>query len=89
MNKIILITTKGCEGCAIARENIKSALTQTRKKISFEVRDVSEVTKKYIRTFGIRDFPAILFFSNEELKVKKEGSVPTVVILRWIDIHFK
>lgn len=88
MNKIILITTKGCEGCVIARNNIKEAIKSTSKKVSLEIRDCEEATKKYIRTFGIRDFPAILLFKDEELKVKHTGSIPTIVILRWIDIHF-
>lgn len=88
MNKIMLITTKGCQGCVIARNIIKDAISQTKKSITFEERDTTELTKKFLRTFGIVDFPAILFFKDEELKVKKIGSVPAVVILRWIDINF-
>ena len=88
MNKIMLITTKGCQGCTIARNSIKDAISQTKKSITFEERDTEEVKKKFLRTFGIADFPAILFFKDEELKVKKIGSVPSIVILRWIDINF-
>lgn len=88
MNKIMLITTEGCQGCAIARNSIKDAISQTKKSITFEERNSTEVKKKFLRTFGIIDFPAILFFKDEELKVKKIGSVPSIVILRWIDINF-
>lgn len=88
MNKIMLITTKGCQGCTIARNSIKDAISQTKKSITFEERDTDEVKKKFLRTFGIADFPAILLFKDEELKVKKVGSVPAIVILRWIDINF-
>ena len=88
MNKIMLITTEGCQGCVIARNIIKDAISQTKKSITFEERDTTELTKQFLRTFGIVDFPAILFFKDEELKVKKIGSVPAVVILRWIDINF-
>lgn len=89
MNKIILITTEGCEGCAIAKRNIEEAIKQSKKSIDFEIRDCKEVTKKYLRTFGIIDFPAILFFKDEEFKLKKVGSVPSIIVLRWIDINFK
>lgn len=89
MNKILLITTEGCEGCVIAKRNIEEAIKQSKKSITFEVRECKEVTKKYIRTFGIKDFPAILFFKDDEFKFKKIGSVPSVVVLRWIDINFK
>ena len=88
MNKIMLITTEGCLGCTIARNSINEAIKETKKSITFEDIDCKELTKKFLRTFGIVDFPAILFFKDEELKVKKIGSVPAVVILRWIDINF-
>lgn len=84
----MLITTEGCQGCTIARNSIKDAISQTKKSITFEERDSTEVKKKFLRTFGIADFPAILFFKDEELKVKKVGSVPSIIILRWIDINF-
>ena len=88
MNRIMLITTKGCEGCTIARNSIKDAISQTKKSISFEEIDVNEVNKKFLKTFDIEDFPAILFFKDKKLKFKRIGSVPSIVILRWIDINF-
>lgn len=84
----MLITTEGCLGCAIAKYNINEAIIQTKKSITFEEIDCKKLTNKFLRTFGIVDFPAILFFKDEELKVKKVGSVPAIVILRWIDINF-
>ena len=62
----MLITTKGCQGCTIARNSIKDAISQTKKSITFEERDTDEVKKKFLRTFGIADFPAILLFKDEE-----------------------
>ena len=88
MNRIMLITTKGCEGCTIARNSIKDAISQTKKSIAFEEIDVNEVNKKFLKTFDIEDFPAILFFKDKKLKFKRIGSVPSIVILRWIDINF-
>lgn len=88
MNKITLISTKGCEGCTIARNSIKDAISKTRKSITFEEKDITEVNKKFIKTFGIEDFPTILLLKDEKLKLKWTGSVPSIVILRWIDINF-
>lgn len=88
-NKILLITTKGCDGCTIAKRNIFQALSNTSKKINLEIRDCEELTKTYIRKLGIKDFPAIILLKDDEIKVKYVGSVPTIVILRWIDVHFK
>ena len=88
MNKIILITTKGCEGCTIARNSIKDAINQTKKSVTFEEKDTTEVSNKFLWLFKITDFPAILLFKDEKLKVRKIGSVPSIVVLRWIDVNF-
>ena len=84
----MLITTKGCLGCTIARNSIKDAINKTKKSITFEEVDCNDVSKKFLKLFEITDFPTILFFKDEKLKVKKIGSVPSIVILRWIDINF-
>ena len=89
MNKIILITTKGCEGCSVMRANTTHAVTTSRIDIEFEIKDVSELDKKALRTYGIKDFPTILFFKDNALKHKYIGSMPSIVITRWIDIYFK
>ena len=46
MNKIVLVTTKGCEGCNIMHKSIKQALDCTSKKIEYVVKDVTELTKE-------------------------------------------
>jgi len=88
MNKIVLITTQGCQGCIIARNSINEALAETNKDVTFEELDCKNVQKKYLKKFGITDYPAILFFRDDELKVKKTGSVPAIIILRWINLNF-
>lgn len=89
MNQIWLVTTKGCVGCKIMSNNIAEALSHTKKEISIRVKDVDELDKKTISTFGLTDFPTIMFFKNGELKFKSTGTVPYIVILRWIDVHLK
>ena len=89
MNKIVLITTKGCEGCSIMRYSINSALLYSSKEIEFEVKDVSEMsgTEKY--RLRLTDFPTTLFYKDGNLVRKEVGTRPYIVVLRWIDIDFK
>ena len=67
---------------------MKNAINQTKKSITFEEKDTTEVSNKFLRIFKIEDFPAILLFKDEKLKVRKIGSVPSIVVLRWIDVNF-
>ena len=89
MNKILLITTKGCDGCAVARNNIKQAIDASKKKIIFEEIDVSKVNKVFLRTLKVRDFPTTIIYKEDEVRVTWGGSVPVIVVQRWIDVHFK
>jgi thioredoxin-related protein len=86
--KIVLVTTKGCEGCSIMNRHIKEAI-ENKKDIAYSCKDRDDVGTKYTRTFSIRDFPTVLFFKDDTLIFKYTGSMPTVVINRWIDIYFK
>lgn len=89
---IILLTTAGCQGCSVMHSNTLEAVHMSHKDIEFKRVDMLKDTKEteqYCKKYNITDFPTILFFSNEELKYKYTGSMPVVVVLRWIDIHFK
>lgn len=88
MNKILLLTTKGCIGCEIMRNSITKAIDECKKEISFEQRDVLTLGSKFVRTFGIKDFPTVLFFKDKELTRKEVGTRPYIVVLRWINIDF-
>ena len=57
MNKIVLITTEGCEGCSIMRYSINSALLYSSKEIEFEVKDVSEINGAERHKLKLTDFP--------------------------------
>ena len=92
---IILLTTAGCQGCAIMHSNTLEAIHMSHKDIEYKRIDMlkdSKETEQYCKSFGVKDFPTILFFDNSKpagYKYKYTGSMPVVVILRWIDIHFK
>lgn len=89
---IILLTTAGCEGCQIMHQNTIEAIAMSYKPIEFKRIDLLKDTKEtenYCKEFEITDFPTILLFDGTNLKYKYTGSMPVVVVLRWIDIHFK
>lgn len=89
MNKIVLITTEGCVGCDIMKRSIKSAIEQTKVDITVEELDIKKVNYKFIRQFKVNDVPCVLFFKDNNYLFKKIGSVPAVVVVQWINVHFK
>ena len=89
MNKIVLVTTKGCEGCNIMHKSIKQALDCTSKKIEYVVKDVTELTKEEKSKLKTYDFPTTLFYKDARLVRKEIGTRPYIVVVRWIDVDFK
>ena len=89
MNKILILTTEGCEACDIAKRNVDMAIFQSNKEIETEVKDWHEEKREFLVKNKIKDFPAVLYFVDEGLVNKAVGSYPSVVYLRWIDMYFK
>ena len=89
MNKITLITSEGCLGCEVMKASIKSAIEETKVDITVETMDIKYTNKRFIRTFGITDTPCAIFFKDDKYLFKKIGSVPTVVVVQWINVHYK
>ena len=89
MNKILLITTKGCEGCSIMHKNIKQALDCTSKTIEYVVKDITELTKEEKSKLKTSDFPTTVFYKNNKITRKEVGTRPYIVVVRWIDVDFK
>lgn len=89
MNKIVLITTEGCEGCNIMRRNIQSAVRHTSKEVEFKVVDQNDISSKIKRTIVLKDFPTTIFVKDENMVRKEVGTRPEIMVLRWIDIDFK
>lgn len=88
MNKIVLITTKGCAGCDIMSANIQAAIIRAKQEIEFERKDVADINRAFIYKNRIKDFPTTLLLVNDVLKFKYSGTMPSIVVTRWIDIHF-
>lgn len=88
INKVILITTKGCAGCAIIRKLINEAIEMYRGKIDFEEKDISEVEKAFIRQHNITDFPTTVLVKNHNVVFKFSGTKPSIIIHRWFKVNF-
>lgn len=86
-NTIVLITTKGCEGCSIARRNIKEAISATNKNVVFREVDLRDVEKSFLVKQRIRDFPTILIYNRSTLRFKSTGSGPVIFYLRYFDLY--
>lgn len=88
--KIILYVISGCAACNIQKHNIEEALKQTKKKgIEFEVINLEDIPKREKRHLQINDVPVTCFYQNDVQVFHYEGSYPTTVINRWIDIYIK
>ena len=93
MKEILLITTKGCEGCNVMKHIIEQALIATKVK-GIKFRDVERKAflredRDFYNSLKLRDFPTIIFKKDGVLTRKEVGTRPLIVVLRWIDIDFK
>lgn len=89
MNKITLVTSEGCLGCQVMKSSIKAAIAKTKVDIDIEEIDISRVSKDMIRKFHIYDTPCAIFYKDDKYLFKKIGSVPSVVVVQWINVHYK
>lgn len=89
MNKIILITSEGCLGCEVMRNSINTAISKVKIAVDVEEKDITSLDKYFKRTFNVTDTPCMLLFKDNKFLFKKVGSVPAVVVIQWINVHFK
>lgn len=89
MNKILIITTEGCEACEIAKANINEAVNKSNVSINIDTEDWHKLTKKFIISNKIKDFPAALYMVDGNVVNKAIGTYPVVVYLHWIKLYFK
>jgi thiol-disulfide isomerase/thioredoxin len=89
MNRITLITSEGCLGCEVMRKSIKTAIEKTKANVYIDEMDINKVNRNFIKKFRIEDTPCALFFKDDKFLFKKIGSVPTVVVVQWINVHYK
>lgn len=86
--EILLITTKGCEGCKIQENLIKDAIKNSGLDITFDKADVNDCNKSWLRKHNATDFPTTMMFDDaNELKFQFSGTRPVIVIEQYIDVH--
>ena len=88
-NKIVIVTTEGCEACNIAEDNITAAVAQSSVDVDIEIKDFHEFSRQEQKNYKLRDYPTTLFFVDDNLVHKAIGTYPIPVYIRWIDIYFK
>lgn len=89
MNEIWIIVTEGCEGCRIARTLVNKACLLSTKEIKVDViNHLDEHYKTFIRTYGIKDFPTIVFIKNDVVMSIHTGTMPVPQILYEIKLWF-
>ena len=74
MNKILILTTEGCEACDIAQRNVDIAMSQATTEIQIEVKDWHEEKRDFIIKNKVKDFPTVLYFIGGKLIHKAVGS---------------
>lgn len=89
MNKVTLITSEGCLGCEVMKNSIKAAIEKTKVDLYIDEQDINKVNKMFIKKFHIDDTPCAIFFRDDKYLFKKIGSVPSVVVIQWINVHYK
>lgn len=92
MNKILLITTVGCEACKIQENIIKKAITAYSDKysVTLETRDQNEC-KTTCEILKITDFPATIIsngFSNGFHDRVITGTCTKEHLMHLFDEHF-
>ena len=96
MNKILLITTKGCEACKIQENIINSAIKSSINKyhIDFKISVFPENnTLKYIQELNnkeiiINDFPTTMFLVNDNHKISISGTCTKEKLIHLFDEFF-
>ena len=76
MNVIRLITTEGCEGCAIAKRLIEKAISVAEVEIHLEVIDcLDSCYYDFIKQNNINDYPTTLYIVNDKVIDKTIGTM--------------
>ena len=89
MYKIVIVTTKGCEACTIAEDNITAAVAQSSVDVDIILKDFHEFNSKEQKLYKLRDYPTVLYFNGDTLVCNSVGTYPVPVYIRWIDMYFK
>lgn len=86
--KILLITTKGCEGCKILDRIIQKALDNYDKEVDYEIKDKDNIDVDFLKKHHINDFPMTILYKDNIIVFMFVGTKPVSVVNKYISIHF-
>lgn len=86
--KILLITTKGCEGCKILDRIIQKALDNYDKEVDYEIKDKDNIDVDFLKKHHINDFPMTILYKDNLIVFMFVGTKPVSVVNKYISIHF-
>ena len=86
--KLLTITTKGCTGCLILDNIIKSALSDYPKEVEHELKGEDELSKDFLKANNVSDFPTTIFYQDDVKVFMFSGTRPKEVIRNYMNIHF-
>lgn len=83
--KIVLYITEGCAACDIMNKNINSAINSIHGFIPiYHVMNMAHVWKEMLKAEGVTDFPTMIFYINDKISFKLEGTYSSESIKRHI-----
>lgn len=83
--EVVLITTKGCAACAIAKNLLLRAVSANNYAFKVKILDLSEWLDEDLAkaTAELHDFPTLLFFNNGELQMQHNGTFTVSSLEDW------
>lgn len=90
MNTIRIITTKGCDGCYIAKNLVNKAINSF-SEITIKVEYIdclNEDYRTFIKQYAIKDFPTIIFMKGDIVMSIHTGTMPVPQLLHEIKLWF-
>ena len=86
--KVLLITTKGCEGCRIMDNIIQKALDSYEKQVDYEIKDKDNIDIEFLKKHHINDFPTTILYQNNLIVFITVGTKPADQLRRDMVVHF-
>lgn len=83
-HRLLLITTKGCEGCRIAKNILDNVCKLYSDKFDYVIMDREKYLKLPVRE-SIEDFPTILFYIDNKIFRKVIGTRTKQTFKEYID----
>lgn len=86
--KLLLITTKGCEGCKIMDNIIQRALDLYEKPVDYEIKDRDSIDVDFLNKHHITDFPTTILYQDNLIVYITTGTKPVEQIRKKMTMHF-